>query len=106
MKLRTVDGLIHRGRQQRRGQTARGRVTSAQVKRTRKDGVHSEWMETILKEQPEDKSLQKMKEWQERPAWEKVAAGEAELKIYWSRWNQIKKEEKGAWYYLCKLVGK
>lgn len=48
-----------------------------------------------------DAFLERMEDWQER-AWEEVAAVEAEVEIYWSRWNQIKRE-KGIWYYLWKL---
>ena len=65
MKIRTVDGIIHRGRQQCRGQTTRGRAITDQVRRTRKNRLHSEWIEIILKKQNEDESLQKMEIWQE-----------------------------------------
>ena len=58
-------------------------------------------MEIILQAQREDESLKKMEDWRERPALEEVAVGDAELKIFWSEWNQIKKEGE-VWYYLWK----
>ena len=40
-----------------------------------------------------------MEAWQDKPAWEEVSGEDSELKIYWSRWNQIKKRGE-VWYYL------
>ena len=87
-----VEEITSRGRQQCRGRTARTRTQMAKIRRTRNEA--SVRMDG-------DAFLERMEDWQER-AWEEVAAVEAEVEIYWSRWNQIKRE-KGIWYYLWKL---
>ena len=73
----------------------------AKVRRTEK----SEWMENICIAQEDDAFLGKVKDWQDTPAWEEIAAAETEMIIYWSRWNELTKRE-GIRYYLWNSVDK
>ena len=92
---------LERGRQKCKGRTARMRTRTAKIRRTRNETSDQQWMKKIGTAQEEDVSLGQMEDWEDRPAWEEISAAGAELKIYWSRWNQIERRE-GIWYYLWK----
>ena len=68
------------------------RAQTAKVQRTRDEAKESTWMDR-LRVHNRRTIPQKMEDWQDKPAQVELAGEETGLKIYWSRWNQIKKRE-------------
>ena len=60
--------------------------------------IPNEWMVEIKQWQEADPDLQVLETWAQRPSWGEIARERAEIKYYWSKWNQLKKEG-GIWYY-------
>ena len=74
------------------GRTARRRQ---QMKEEKNKTTQMSW---LLQEQKEDISLQEINTWIQRPEWKEMRGKTAELRNYWSRWTQLKKED-GLWQY-------
>ena len=75
----------------RKGRTGRRRRAVAD------GGVEKNpWTSRLKQWQKHDPTLQTLSKWEERPKWEEVAGAPTEVKYYWSRWKQLKRED-GMW---------
>jgi hypothetical protein len=61
----------------------------------------NEWIKAIQAWQEEDTILRTLNAWEEKPNWADVSRASPEIKYFWSRWNQLKKQD-GIWYYQWK----
>ena len=79
--------------------TRKSRTTRNREKSTIRD-VHEgdTWIEVLKKAQREDECLKKLDQWVLRPSYEEISGEKPELKIYWSKWNQLQKKE-NLWRY-------
>ena len=76
----------------------RGRTERQRRQKAATMAIPNEWMVEIKQWQEADPDLQVLETWAQRPSWGEIARERAEIKYYWSKWNQLKKEG-GIWYY-------
>ena len=76
----------------------RGRTERQRKQRAANIATSNEWMAEIRKWQEADPDLQVVGTWAQRPSWAEIARERAEVKYYWSRWNQLQRKD-GVWYY-------
>lgn len=82
-----------------RGRTARRREI-AKVRRTEIDA-----MKWLAEAQEQDIHLQTLNGWTEKPPWNQIKDSPKELRSYWSRWEQLRKED-GIWQFKWRQKGK
>ena len=95
-EIRIQDARVVRKIQQaprdKRGRTARHRRNQDQAHNT------SSQITWLKEAQETDEALQEISTWTQRPEWVEVRNKSRDVKLYWSRWDQIEKAE-GLWRF-------
>ena len=78
-----------------------GRTARVRKLKLAKPPETNEWLAQVRKWQEDDPDLQIVSTWGEKPRWEEIARERPEVKYYWSRWDQLRKED-GLWRYQWK----
>ena len=63
------------------------------------------WEQQLLQAQKEDKHLRVISKWKQRPLWKDIAEEHEEVKVYWSRFPQLRRYE-GCWQYKWRRDGR
>jgi len=77
-----------------KGRTARRRDALA----TRTDRGGDAWIDMLRKAQEDDDNLMKLNDWTERPSYSEISGYAPEVKVYWSKWKQLRKRD-NLWTY-------
>ena len=79
----------------------RGRTARVRKQRDPDPLPSTEWMKEIKEWQTDDRDLQIVSSWTERPRWAEIAQESTTVKYWWARWVQLERSE-GVWYYKWK----
>ena len=63
------------------------------------------WQKKLKEAQDADPHIRVLDSWKEKPNWNEVQCLDEEVKVYWSRYDQLRKD-KGCWKYQWKINGK